>query len=193
MLKLLLFLLFPALELYLLVKVGSIIGAFNMVLWVFVSALLGIAAVRSQKQYSFEQMRADMAQGRGPQDSIREGLLLFLGGLLLILPGLITDAIGLILLLPPARRLIGDQLARYAARHASSGAGNTRFIFFGGSPGFRPGGPQDPGFPGPDRNFPHAAPEETGPREAVIIESTAIEITTESKDIADAGSAEKKD
>lgn len=193
MLKLFLFLLFPAVELYLLVKVGGIIGAFNMVFWVFASALIGIAAVRSQKQYSFEQMRADIAQGRGPQDSLREGLLLFLGGLLLILPGLITDVVGLLLLLPPARRLIGDQFARYAARHASSRAGSTQFIFFNGSPGFRPGGMQDTDFSSSSRGFPHADPEETGPREAVIIESTAIEITTEHKDSADNGSAEKKD
>jgi len=193
MLKLFLFLLFPALELYLLVKVGGIIGAFNIVLWIFVSALIGIAAVRSQKQYSFEQMRADMAQGRGPQDSIREGLLLFLGGLLLILPGLITDAIGLILLLPPARRLVGDLLASYAAKHASHGAGNARFIFFSGSPGFQPGERQDGSFPGQGTGFSHAEPEEAGPRQAVIIESTAIEITTEPRNSADDGAADKKD
>ena len=190
MLKLFAFLLFPAFELYLLVKVGGMTGAFNMVLWVFVSALIGIAAVRSQKQYSLEQIRSDLAQGRGPQGSIREGLLLFLGGLMLILPGLITDAAGLLLLLPPVRRLIADKIGAYAARHPFTGTGNSRFIFFSNSSGF-PGGfdsrTQGPAYmPENDENH------DDSPRQAVIIESRAIEIRKEDEDSSTGPSSDTK-
>ena len=181
-----LFLLFPALELYLLVKVGGLPGALNMVAWVFASALIGMWAVRAQGQSAMQKARAEMEAGRVPQTPFLDGVLLFLGGILLILPGLITDAVGLLLLIPPFRRMAALALAAYitsrqaaSASGASSGSGGATRIFFFSSSGF-------PGSNTPPRHDPsmHIGPERSGlydasheePRQATIIESTAIAI-----------------
>jgi len=178
-----LFLLFLALELYLLVKVGGMIGALNMVLWVFASALLGLWAVRAQGQNAMLRVRAEMDAGRTPQTSFLGGLLLFVGGVLLILPGLIGDAVGLFLLIPFVRHFAAPRLGAYlTARQASGTSGNARIFFFqsGGFPGrsssgepfMRPGSA-----PSPDRIiFDETPPQDEAPRQATIIESTAIEI-----------------
>lgn len=166
MLRLFLFLLFPALELYLLVKVGGIIGALTMVLWVFASMLFGIWVVRAHSQYSMAQIRASMTEGRMPQYSIMDGLLLFLAGVLLILPGLISDAIGLLLLLPFVRQAVAESLGRYFQNRQSTGSTTIFFTNIGG-----PG--QGPAFD--PRVCPPREPDE-GPRQATVIESTAIEI-----------------
>lgn len=177
--RLLLFFLFPALELYLLVKVGSRIGALNMVLWVFVSALIGIWAVRAQGQSAMIKTREELNAGRVPQTPFLDGVLLFLAGILLLLPGLITDAVGLLLLFPPIRHLAALRLAAYFTARQASGGG-TKIFFFSSN-----------GFPGAGQGFshtPYSRPsvhdagyytreeEHTGPRQATIIESTAIEI-----------------
>ena len=139
--RLLLFLLFPALELYLLVKVGGVIGALNMVLWVFVSAVIGLWATRLQGQNAMHKVRAELAEGRVPQNSFMDGVLLFFGGILLILPGLVTDAVGLLLLVPPFRRFAAVVVSRYLVTQQAKGQSSRVFIFRGGSFG----GPGQPG------------------------------------------------
>lgn len=182
--RFILLLLFPALELYILVKAGAETGALNMVLWVFASAAIGLWAVRAQGQETVNRARADMAAGRVPQDSFLDGLLLFLGGVLLILPGLISDAAGLFLLLPPARRWASSGLSRYLGSRQTGAGGATRVFFFkSGPPGHGPfaGGPFAPRsgpFPSQDGRSmdEHDWEQDPGPRQATIIESTAIEI-----------------
>ncbi len=168
MIKLLAFLLFPAIELYLLVKVGSLIGAFNMVLWVFVSAFIGIWAVRSQGQGIMNHVNQEVNQGRVPQSAMLNGLLLFVAGVCLILPGLITDAIGILLLIPFTRQLFLLGLGRYMASQANQvrrdGGGSARVIFYSSSSGF-------------DTRAP-APPKDDGPRQATIIDSTAVELNS---------------
>lgn len=194
--RLLLFLLFPALELYLLVRVGSRVGALNMVLWVFVSAAIGIWAVRAQGQSALRKAQGLMAEGKVPQNSFLEGVLLFFGGLLLILPGLITDAVGLLLLVPDIRRFfaakLGLSMAEQRAEHPGQWGGASRIIFY--SSGFPGGFGRRFGAPsGMDGNTwngggqmhhgqmhqgrPHHDDDGDGPRQATIIESTAIDIT----------------
>ncbi|MDL2207925.1 FxsA family protein [Desulfovibrio sp. OttesenSCG-928-M16] len=182
---LLLFILFPALELYLLVKAGGEIGALNIVLWVFVSAIIGLWAVRAQGQGAMNRVRADMAEGRVPQNNFLDGLLLFLGGILLILPGLVTDAVGLFLLVPPLRHLAAQGLARYLTAQQARPGGASRVIFFRSTgPGATPfsGGPfTAQGRPDPF-NPAGANEADDSPRQATIIESTAIDITPSAKD-----------
>jgi UPF0716 protein FxsA len=177
--RLILFFLFPALELYLLVKVGGIIGALNMVLWVFASALIGMWAVHAQGQSAILKARAEMNAGKVPQASFLDGPLLFFGGVLLILPGLITDAVGLLLLIPPVRRWATARLAAYltARQTSAAGAGTRIFFFQSGFPGPSSSADQFTR-PGPGNTVFHQSPldNEQSPRQATIIESTAIEI-----------------
>lgn len=191
--QLLLFLAFPAVELYLLVKAGALVGALNVVLWVFVSAAIGIWAVRAQGQGAMLKVQSELSEGRVPQNPFLEGLLIFLGGVLLILPGLISDAIGLLLLIPPMRHAAALGLTRYFASQQAkgAGAGTSRVIFFrsSGFPGFgtgaggpfqpgpAPGSPFDrPRDPGAQGEIPRAEYDDS-PRQATIIESSAIDLT----------------
>jgi UPF0716 protein FxsA len=169
---------FPALELYLLVKVGAVIGALNTVLWVFASAFLGIWVARAHSQYSIRKVMAEIEAGRAPQNAVVDGMLVFFAGVLLILPGLITDAAGLLLLLPFVRALIARSLSRRSASGRVQGA----TIFFSS---FGSGGSTGPGFGGNGHSGPSERPSvhqddgqtDLGPRQATIIESTAIDIT----------------
>lgn len=195
--RLLLFLLFPALELYLLVKVGSRIGALNMVLWVFLSAVIGIWAVRAQGQAALRNAQAQMAEGKVPQNSFLEGVMLFFGGLLLILPGLISDAAGLLLLVPDIRRFLaaklGLSMAEQRAEHPGKWGGASRIIFY--SSGFPGGFGRGGEFMGGGASFDSdsrgqfAQDEDDSPRQATIIESTAIDITAQGSDSPSSGSS----
>ncbi|MDL2317403.1 FxsA family protein [Desulfovibrio sp. OttesenSCG-928-A18] len=182
MAKLLLFLAFPAVELYLLFKVGSIVGASYMVLWVFASAFLGWGVMRSRRRSPMLDPLEGLGRGEPPQNMIAERLVFFLAGALLILPGLITDGLGLLLLIPPVRGRVAAFLGR---RVAQQQGGASRMFIFGSGAGFGNGfgrkGDFDPfafsrardPFDGQDRE------EATSPRYATIIDSTAIEVRTE--------------
>ncbi len=117
----LMFLLFPLLELWLLILAGMVFGAAVVILWVILSALAGLAVLRRAGWKSW--LRADwrMQRGESPAAELADGVLLGTGGFLLFLPGLITDAIGLLLLLPATRRRVVGALARVASVSRWSG------------------------------------------------------------------------
>ncbi len=100
----LLFLAVPLLEIYLLIKAGTIIGAFPTVALVVFTALLGAFLLRLQGLSTMNRMRANMMQGKLPAMEIMEGAALLVAGGLLLTPGFFTDAIGFLLLIPPLRR-----------------------------------------------------------------------------------------
>ncbi len=103
---LLLLLCFPLLELYLLIKVGTLIGALPTVLLVVSTAALGLWLARHQGFQNYRQMQACLARGEIPAREMLEGIILFTGGVLLLLPGLISDFLGLLCLIPPIRSTI---------------------------------------------------------------------------------------
>jgi UPF0716 protein FxsA len=107
---LLLFLLVPILELWLLIRIGGLIGAWPTVAWVIGAAMVGTFLVRIQGFAVLQRARAAMAAGEFPATSLLDGLFLLLAGLLLILPGFLTDIIGLLLFVPPFRRWLGAAL-----------------------------------------------------------------------------------
>jgi Protein affecting phage T7 exclusion by the F plasmid len=176
MLKILLFLVYPFLEIYLLIEVGAAIGALNMILWIFLSALFGFWYPRMRSQYSMMQMRTDLAAGKMPQSALMDSVLISVGGLLLILPGLISDAVGLLLFLPPARHLISKNIQK----HFKNRAGSSTAYIFTNTTGFGPGRPQDD-LHGQGSVFDADAQssqgeDEQAPRQATVIDSTAITI-----------------
>ena len=178
MLKIFLFLVYPFLEIYFLIKVGAAIGALSMILWLFLAALFGFWYPRMRSQYSMLQMRADLAAGKMPQSSLMDSVLISIGGVLLIIPGLISDAVGLLLFLPPVRLLISKNIQQYFKNRAGS---STAFIFTNTTGfGSGPGGPQDD-LHGQGSVFeadvqPSREEDDQTPRQATVIDSTAIEI-----------------
>ena len=102
----LLFILFPILEMVVLIKVGGVIGAWNAVGLVLVSALAGIEVMRRQGFRNALTLREKMAAGELPAVDMVESLAIMLGGVLMIIPGFITDIAGVFLLIPPVRQLL---------------------------------------------------------------------------------------
>lgn len=99
----LLFVIIPIIEIAVLMQVGSLIGAWPTVGIVIITAWLGAKNVRQQGITTMQTLQAKMAQGEAPSDEIVAGLLLLIAGVLLITPGFVTDAFGLLLLVPQFR------------------------------------------------------------------------------------------
>lgn len=101
-----LFLVILFIELWLLIKVGSAIGALATLLLLILSGFLGMYLLRHQGLSSLAKFQRDVQAGQRPAQSLLEGMMMLLGGLLFIIPGFLTDIVGLILLLPPTRYLL---------------------------------------------------------------------------------------
>ena len=96
----------PIIEIYLFIKIGSQIGAFNTISLIFITAFLGIVYARYE---GFNTLRSGMAQiikNQSPVYEIISGAALAFAALLLILPGFATDLFGLMIIFPPTRKLL---------------------------------------------------------------------------------------
>lgn len=112
-----LFVLVPLLEIYLLVEIGEVIGAFRTVILVVATALLGATLVRAQGLVTLARLQTELQRGEVPAVAMLEGVTLLVAGALLLTPGFFTDAVGFLILVPSLRtRLIHWLLARLMAR-----------------------------------------------------------------------------
>jgi len=101
----LLFTIIPIAELYLLIKVGGMIGAFNTVMIILITATLGAYLAKSQGFIVLTKINQALNDGRIPGDELLHGLFVLIGGFTLLTPGFITDFLGLSMLLPPIREI----------------------------------------------------------------------------------------
>jgi UPF0716 protein FxsA len=106
-------LILPFAEIYLLLSVGSVIGAFPTIFLVILTAILGAGLLRQQGFSTFQRFQSALAQGVMPAYEMVEGLIILVGGVLLLTPGFITDLIGFACLTPSIRQ----KFARYAIDH----------------------------------------------------------------------------
>ena len=115
----------PLLELYLLIEVGSVIGALPTIALSVFTAVLGGLLVRIQGFGVLFRVQAAMERREVPALELLEGAMLLLTGLALLLPGFITDAVGFLLLIPPLRRwiIVRWLKARGSLRPAAGGPG----------------------------------------------------------------------
>jgi UPF0716 protein FxsA len=126
-----LFIVLPLAELYVILKVGDAIGVPWTILLLAADSILGAMLLRSQGRAVWRRFNEALATGRMPHREVQDGVLVIFGGAFLITPGFITDAIGLLLLLPPTRAVI-RRLGMRRLRHrmelrvASAGAGTAR-------------------------------------------------------------------
>lgn len=126
---LLLFVGTPLIELYFLLKVGSIIGALPTILLSILTAVIGGYLVRRQGLSVLMRVRAMLDQGVMPALEVLDGAILLLCGFSLLLPGFVTDAIGFLLLVPPFRHwLIRRYLTIMPANPADERVGSRDFI-----------------------------------------------------------------
>lgn len=108
----LLLLLLPIIEIYLLVKVGGVIGALSTVALVLFTAALGALLMRLQGLAVMSRVQRMAQQGEPPTAPMLEGLVILLSGAMLLLPGFFTDVLGLLGLLPPLRHALVAVLLR---------------------------------------------------------------------------------
>ncbi|WP_303902492.1 FxsA family protein [Thiohalomonas denitrificans] len=100
----LLFLSIPLIEIYILIKVGSALGAPLTIFLVVFTAALGALLLRFQGIYTLQRARMAINRGELPTIAMLEGVVLVIAGALLLTPGFFTDAIGFLALVPPLRR-----------------------------------------------------------------------------------------
>ncbi len=100
------FIVIPILELFVIILLGKTIGFIYTLIIICSTSLLGIFLVKNQGWQSIAKIRSSLSQGQIPGNEVLEGLLILIGGIFLITPGLITDFLGLLLLLPWSRRVI---------------------------------------------------------------------------------------
>ena len=97
----LLFTLVPALELWLLIQIGGIIGTVETILLIIFTGFIGAQLARSQGLRVLAELNQALSQGVSPAKKVAEGLLILGGGLLLITPGVCTDIVGFSVMVPP--------------------------------------------------------------------------------------------
>ncbi|MFW6131479.1 MAG: FxsA family protein [Candidatus Aminicenantaceae bacterium] len=102
---LLLFTLVPLVELYILFKVGGLIGALNTILIIVVTGIAGAYLARSQGFKVVKRINRAIEEGRTPANELLDGLFILIGGFTLLTPGFLTDLLGLSMLFPLTRTL----------------------------------------------------------------------------------------
>jgi UPF0716 protein FxsA len=122
-----LFTVVPIVELYILIRIGNVLGALNTVLLLIVMALVGAFLVRLEGMRIFTRTTTNLAQGIVPAEELVDGLLIFAAGVLLITPGVFTDVLALFLLIPLSRTLIKRWLRRRFDRMVASGRARLYF------------------------------------------------------------------
>ena len=117
----LLFTLVPVVELYLLIRLGTYIGAVDTIAIVIGTGLAGGLLAKSQGLAVLDRIRTELNQGRPPAESLFDGLLILIAGAMLITPGLLTDGLGLLLLIPWSRQAFKSWLTRKIQEKISEG------------------------------------------------------------------------
>lgn len=122
----LLFLIIPFIEIYLLIEIGSVIGAPWTIFFVVFTAALGALLVRMQGMAALHRFQHNLSHGELPAMELVEGLFLLVAGALLLTPGFFTDGIGFIFLTPPLRRAIAAGLIRKGVLRAGGATQSAR-------------------------------------------------------------------
>lgn len=113
----LLFIIVPLVELYFIIAVGEVIGAFWTVMLVLLTAVVGVNLLRYQGMSTLTRAQQNMAHGQVPAMEMMEGVALAVAGILLITPGFITDSIGFLCLIPASRQAIIRYIMSKATVH----------------------------------------------------------------------------
>jgi UPF0716 protein FxsA len=133
----LMFTLIPALEIYLLFKLGSFFGFFNTILIIITTGIVGAALAKSQGLAILNKIQTDLSTNKIPTNEIISGFLVFGGGLLLLTPGFLTDILGFSMIFPVTRLLYIEIAKKMFAKGIASG--NIKFYSAGsGNPFSKP-------------------------------------------------------
>src|SRR5262245_25578017 len=112
----LLFIVVPILELWLIIEIGGLIGVWPTIALLLADALLGSLLLRHQGRGAWRRFNQALAERRFPGKEVADGLLIAIGGTLLLAPGFLTDIVGLLFLIPPTRAIVRRLLRGVVSR-----------------------------------------------------------------------------
>jgi UPF0716 protein FxsA len=115
---LLLFIAVPIVELMLLLRIGRVIGAPATILLVIVTGIVGAALARREGVRTLRRIHEQVGRGQVPGDAMVEAVMILMAGMMLLTPGVMTDALGLALLVRPIRRRIAASTLAHLRRRA---------------------------------------------------------------------------
>ena len=121
----------PFIEIYLLIKIGAWVGAFNTLLIVILTGLLGASLARLEGMKTMTRVRESLNRGELPAEEMLDAMLIFAAGIVLLTPGFITDLAGLTLLVPQARfwfkRWLRRRFDEWIERSTGQGGTSVKF------------------------------------------------------------------
>jgi UPF0716 protein FxsA len=137
-----LFIVVPIAELYVIIKVGELIGVLPTLALLLADAVLGSMLLKHQGRGAWRRFNQALAERRFPGREVLDGVLIVVGGTLLLTPGFLSDVVGALLLLPPTRAIARRLLRRLTLGRFTlvslGGAGNGPGVFGHGPPPGRP-------------------------------------------------------
>ena len=133
----LLFTVVPAIEMYLLIQIGQRLGAAETVFLIFVTGLVGSYMAKREGFSVMHKLQEDARKGIPPASRLVEGLMVLIGGVLLITPGVLTDVFGLSLIFPITRQIMAPLVQKWATKKFTGQIhiGQTSMNFGGVHPG----------------------------------------------------------
>ena len=122
LLLLIIFIVIPVIEISLFIEIGSFIGSFNTILLIFTTALIGVYFVRQQGISTYSKLYNQLQNQEAPIQTMFEGLVILISGILLITPGFFTDTLGFLGLIPVTRvifiKIVANSvLSRYGMKN----------------------------------------------------------------------------
>ena len=115
----LLFIVVPIMEIYVIIQVGQAIGPLWTILLLIADSVIGARLLSWQGRGAWRRFQEALGTGKMPHNEILDGVMIIVGGTLLLTPGFVTDAFGLFLLIPPTRALVRRFLVRSIARRGT--------------------------------------------------------------------------
>ena len=110
---LILFVIVPVTELYILIEVGKKIGSLTTIGIIIFTGILGAYLVKNQGFMILKKIQNDLNDGIMPGDSLIQGAIILVGGILLLTPGFVTDILGFIFLIPVSRNVVKKYLLKW--------------------------------------------------------------------------------
>src|ERR1700733_4990595 len=146
LLLVLVFIIVPIAELFVIIQVGELIGVWPTLLLLLLDAIIGSWLLKREGRATWRRFNEALAERRMPGKEVADGFLVILGGALLIAPGFLTDILGVLLLIPVTRAVFRRILRRWTVGRVAvvgfPGVGGASWGGFGsGSRGSGPGGP----------------------------------------------------
>ena len=129
----LLFIFVPIIELALLIQIGQYLGTLNTILLVIITGITGGILAKLEGWRVLQNIQKDLLEFKMPADRLIDGVLVLIGGILLLTPGILTDILGLSLLIPLTRKFFREMVKKKFAAKVSKGQAHIKVI----DPAFR--------------------------------------------------------